>query len=51
MRDNGYGINVISCLTQLDLIISEFAFIDDTDIIKAAKSVNTKGEDHLSQQQ
>lgn len=51
MRDNGYGLDVLSCLTQLSLVIAGFAFVDDTDIINAAKSVDTTGEDLLIQQQ
>ena len=50
MRDNGYGLDAISCLTQLALIIAGFAFVDDTDIINAAKLVNTKRGDILAQQ-
>ena len=51
MRDNGYGLDALSCLTQLSLVIAGFAFVDDTDIINAAKSVDTTGEDLLIQQQ
>ena len=48
MRDNGYGLDIISCLTQLSLLIAGFSFIDDTDIINAAKSVNMKVGDLLA---
>ena len=51
MRDNGYGLDALSCLTQLSLVIAGFAFVDDTDIINAGKSVDTTGEDLLIQQQ
>ena len=51
IRDNGYGLDSPSCLTQLALVIEGFAFIDDIDIINAEKSVNTKGVDLLAQQQ
>ena len=49
MRDNEYGLDTLSCLTQLALVIAGFAFVDDTDIINAAKLVNTKGGDLLAQ--
>ena len=51
MRDNGYGLDELSCFTQLSLVIVGFAFVDDTDIINATKSVDTTGEDLLIQQQ
>ena len=51
MRDNGYGLDTLSCITQLSLVIIGFTFVDDMDIINASKSVNTKGEELLTQQQ
>ena len=51
MRDNSYGLDALSCLTQLALFIAGFTFVDDTDIINETKSVNTKGEELLVQQQ
>ena len=51
IRDKDLGIDTISCLSQLVLVIAGFAFVDDTDIINAAKSVNTREKDLLAQQQ
>ena len=51
MRYEGFGLNALSCLSQLALVIAGFAFVDDTDIINAAPSVNMIGEDLLTQQQ
>ena len=42
MRDNGYGLDILSYLAQLALVIAGFVFADDTDNINAAKLVNTK---------
>ena len=42
MCTEGYGLDILSYLTQLALIIAGFAFADDTDNINAAKSVNKK---------
>ena len=47
MRDEGFGSNALSCLSQLALVITGFVFVDDTDIINAAPSVKTTGEDLL----
>ena len=41
----------LSCLSQLALVIPGFVFVDDTDIINVAPSVNTTGEYLLKQQQ
>ena len=35
----------------MTIVIAGFAFADDTDIVNAAKSANTKGEELLQQQQ
>ena len=43
MRDEGFGLDALSILFQLSLVIVGLDFVDDTDIIDAAKSVNTKG--------
>ena len=43
--DKGFGLNILSCLSQLALVIAGFAFVDDTDIINVATSVNTTGEE------
>ena len=51
MRDEGFGLDALSCLSQLTLVITRFAFVDNTDIINTAKSVNTTGEDLLKKQQ
>lgn len=51
MRDEGFGLDALSCLSQLTLVITRFAFVDNTDIINKAKSVNTTGEDLLKKQQ
>lgn len=50
IRDQGFGLDAVLCISQLALVIIDFAFVDDTNIINAAKSVNTK-EDLLSKQQ
>ena len=47
MRDEGFCLNALSCLSQLALVIVGFAFVDDTDIINAAPSVNTLCENLL----
>ena len=49
MHAQGLGLDAISCLSQLALVITGVAFVDDTDIINALSSVNTRGEDHLAQ--
>ena len=41
MRDESFGLNALSCLSQLALVIEGFIFVDDTDIINATPSVNT----------
>ena len=51
MCDQGFGLDAVFCLSQLVLVIAGFAFVDDTDIINAASSVNTRVEDSLAQQQ
>ena len=45
MRDEGFGLNALYCLSQLALVITGFAFVDNTDIINTTTSVNTTGED------
>ena len=50
MRDPGFGLDAATCLSQLTLVIAGFAFVDDTDIINAASSVNTRGDDLLVEQ-
>ena len=47
MQDEGFGLNTLSCLSQLALVIAGFAFVDDIDIINIESSVNTIGEDLL----
>ena len=47
MRDEGFGLDALSCLSQLTLVITRFVFVDDTDTINTAKSVHTTGEDLL----
>ena len=42
MRDNGYGLDGLSCFTQLTLVIVGFVFVDDKDSINAEKSVNER---------
>ena len=44
MRDEGCDLDVLFYLSQLDLIIAGFEFVNDTYIINVVKSVNTKGE-------
>ena len=51
IRDQGFGLDAVLCISQLALVIIDFAFINDTDIINAAKSVNTKEDLLLKQQQ
>ena len=51
MRDEGFGLNALSCLSELALVIAGFAFVDDIDIINVTPSVNTLGEELLHQQQ
>ena len=51
MRYEGFGLNALSCLSQLALVIAGFVFVDDIDIINAAPSVNMIGKDLLTQQQ
>ena len=46
MRDNGYGLDALSCLTQLALVIAGFAFVDDTDIINAANQSIPRGKNY-----
>ena len=49
MHAQGFGLDAISCLSQLALVITGVVFVDDTDSINALSSVNTRGEDHLAQ--
>ena len=51
MINEGFGIDTLSCLSRLVLVIARFAFIDEMYIINAAKSVNTLGEDLIKHQQ
>ena len=51
MKEEGFGLNVISCLSHLSIAIAGFAFVDDTDIINAANTVETTGEELLDKQQ
>ena len=51
IRDEEFGLNNFSCLYQLALVIVGFAFVDDTEIINAAPSVNTICEELLQQHQ
>ena len=44
MSDKGFGLDAISCLSQLALVIAECVFVDDADTINASKSVNKCGE-------
>ena len=47
IRDDGCGLDVISFLSQLALVIAGFTFVDDTDIINTERLVNTTGEELL----
>ena len=51
MREEKFGFDILSYLTQMQIVIAGFTFVDDTDIINAAKLVNTKGEDLLQQEE
>ena len=51
IRYEGFGLNALSCVSQLALVIAGFACSDDTDIINADPSVKTIGEELLKQQQ
>ena len=51
MRDESFGLDALSCLSRLALVITGFVLVDDTDIINATKSVNTTGEWLLKKQQ
>ena len=51
MRDEDFGLNALSYLSQLSSVIAGFEFVDNTDIINKAPSVNTTGEEMLQQQQ
>ena len=48
MRDEGFGLNTLSYLSQLVLVIVRFLSIDDMDIINAANLVNPRGEDLIN---
>lgn len=45
MIDEGFSLDALS--SKLALVIARFVFVDDMDIINAAKSANTTGEDLL----
>ena len=47
MRDEGFGLDTISCFSQLTLVITGLAFVDNADTINNVKSVNKFGEDLL----
>ena len=51
MRDQGFGLDTLSCMSSLALVIVGFAFVSDTNIINATKSVNIERENLLKQQQ
>lgn len=51
MRDEGFGLDALLYLSQLALSIAGFVFVDDIDITNATKSVNSKREDLIQQQQ
>lgn len=49
MRDKGFGLDAILYFSQWVLVISGLAFVHDTYIINATKSVNTRGEDLIQE--
>ena len=51
MRGQSFELDIIACLSQLALVIVGFEFVDDTNIINVAKSLNTRGEEVLAQHQ
>ena len=51
MRGNSFGLDSLSYLLQLTIVIVELYFVDDTVIINAEKYMNTKKEDILQQEQ
>jgi hypothetical protein len=51
MRNLGFGLNATSSLSAVTLSLVGFAFVDNTDLVNVAKSVLTKGEDHLQNSQ
>ena len=51
MRDQGFGLDLVSYHSQLALVIAGLSFVDDTDIINTAAPVNKRGEDLLVQRQ
>ena len=51
MKQEGFGLNVISCLSHLSIVIAGFVFVDDTDVSNAENTVATTGEDSFDQQQ
>ena len=51
MRGQSFELDIIAYLSQLALVIVGFEFVDDTNIINVAKSLNTRGEEVLAQHQ
>jgi hypothetical protein len=51
LRNLGFGLNATSSLSAFALSLVGFAFVDDTDLVNVAKSVLTKGGDHLQNSQ
>ena len=50
MKEEGFGLNVISCVSHLPIAIAGFAFVDDTDIINATNTVETTEEELFDKQ-
>ena len=50
MKEESFGLDVISCLSHLAIAIAGFDFVDDIDIISTANTVETTGEELFDQQ-
>jgi hypothetical protein len=51
MRQQGFGLNIVTVFSALSVVLAGYAFVDDTDIIHAAPGVYTKGEELVPQMQ
>jgi hypothetical protein len=51
MRDEGFGLNLLSALFLTSIFIAGFAFVDDTDLLHAATHPNTPGSLLIPQMQ
>ena len=45
MKEEGFRLTVIFCLSHLSIAMAGFAFVDDMEIINTANTAETTGEE------